>query len=142
MQTLKCKKCGSSKMILKQVQEENNTGGIFDTILFFFLGLVTFGLYFIFYAFAEKKKTELGTAYYECENCHFKMNAKKVSREEVTPKKEEVDEKELEEIREIGKKPVDMSTWKEERQKAVQKKRENQEKAKKSRKKDEKTSKN
>ena len=61
------------------------------------------------------------------------MNAKAI-REEELPKqeqKEDLDEEERNEIKEIGKNPIDMSTWKEERIKAVEKKREKQGKSEK-----------
>ena len=125
MKILKCTKCGSSKLVLKHVNDEERQPTALDTVFFISLGVVTFGLYFLFHHFSEVKKADLGTSYYECENCHFKLNAKQVEYEIIPEKKkEEIDEEEKEEIREIGRKPVDMTTWKKEREDAVIKRRE------------------
>lgn len=130
MQTQKCKKCGSTNLTLKHLDPEQKGGGIFETILFWFCGIITLGLYFLFYAFAEKKKAELGTEYFECEACHFKMNAKKLANEDVDePKKETESEEDLKEIREIGSHPIDMTTWREDRKKVVLEKREKMKKS-------------
>ncbi len=146
MKIFKCTKCGSTKLLLKHAMEDEKQPTAVDKIIFAVMGICTLGLFFVFNHFAEAKKQELGTDYYECENCHFKINAKQVDYVVVPEvKKEELDEEEKEAIREIGRKPVDMSTWKQEREEAVAKRREKKEeeskKTKKSGKKNKKTSK-
>ena len=128
MQTIKCPKCGSVRMTLKYAGEEKRPG-VFDTILFWFLGIVTFGLYFLFYAFAERKRTELGTEYYECMDCHLKTNASKFhfAQNFVEQGREELSEEDKKAIREIGKHPINMDTWKDDRKKAVHEKLEKRE---------------
>ena len=140
MNIVKCKKCGSTKLVLKHVDNETRPS-VWDSVLFWSLGVITLGLYFIFWAFAERKTRELGTEYYECQNCNHKMKFEKETVEE-PKKKEEVDEKELEEIREIGKNPVNIETWRSEREEAVQKRRKEMQNKEKSVEKNEKIEKN
>ena len=123
MKTLKCPKCGSVRLTLKFIREEKRAG-IFDYVLFWFFGIITLGVYFVVYAFAEKKRAELGTEYFECEDCHFKAGAHKFHcyNDFDDVKKEELTDEEKEEIREIGKHPTNMKTWKNDRVKALHKK--------------------
>ena len=116
-------------MLLKHVQEEEQKNNIFDTILFWFLGIMTVGLYFVFWWKAEKKKFELGTEYYECEVCGFTMSAQQITNEDL-PKVEveKLDKEEQKELRKIAERPVDMNTWRKEREKAVLRKRKKAEK--------------
>lgn len=146
MKIMKCTKCGSTRLILKHVHEEEKRPTAVDTIVFIMLGIFTLGLYFLFNHFAESKRAELGTDYYECEDCNFKINAKQIDMIDVPDKKEEeLDEEDKKAIIEIGKNPIDMSTWKQEREKAVlerrEKKEEEEKKIKKTTKKSKKTSK-
>lgn len=146
MKIFKCTKCGSTKLLLKHATEEVKQPTAVDKIVFAVIGICTLGLFFVFHHFAEVKKQDLGTDYYECENCHFKINAKQADFD-IMPevKEEELDEEDKEAIREIGRKPVDMATWKKEREEAVAKRREKKEeeikKIKKTSKKSKKTSK-
>ena len=128
MHTMKCPKCGSVRMTLKYVREDKKPN-IFDTIFFWVLGIITLGLYFLFYAFSERKKAELGTEYYECQDCHFKANASRFRFENQFDevKSEELSEEDKKAIREIGRHPVNMDTWKEDRAKAVHEKLEKRE---------------
>ena len=107
--------------------ENEYKGGVLDTILYIFFGVITFGLYFIFLHFAEKKRAKIEKEYYECQDCGLRMN-KSIFKHEIQEEiKEERNEEEVREIREIGLKETDMSTWKQEREEAVKKKRENSE---------------
>ena len=129
MKTLKCPKCGSVRLTLKYVLEEKKTS-FFNILFFWVLGIATLGLYFLFYLFAEKRRAELGSQYYECTDCHFKAGAHRFQylddNFEEAPK-EELSEEEKEEIREIGKNPVNMETWRDDRAKALHKKLEKRE---------------
>ena len=130
MKMIKCSKCGSNKMILKRNLDDGCGHNTLDSIIFWVVGFCTLGLYFIFKFTAEKRRAELGLDYYECEVCHYRIRASKVDTvEEKKEKREDFDEEDLKAIKEIGKKPVDMATWKDERQKAVIKRREEKEKA-------------
>lgn len=122
MKIIKCKKCGSTHMTLKYVQEEEQKAGFFDYFMFWILGIFTLGLYFVFYHFAEKKRRDLGFEYYVCEDCHCKIGTRYAVIEENEEPKEELDEEEKKEILEIGKNPVNLETWKEDRAKKVHEK--------------------
>ena len=131
MKIFKCTKCGSTRMILKHSMEEEPRKSGFDIVFMIVASIFTLGLYMLFYAFAEKKKAAMGTDYFECENCGYKVGAGKVDLTElhIEEKKEVLDEEEQKAIREVGQNPiVDIKTWKEDRQKAVAERREKAEK--------------
>ena len=118
-------------MILKHDMEEEKGKSAFDIVFMIVASIFTLGLYLVFYATAEKKRASLGTDFFECENCGYKVGAGKVDLTElkIEEKKEELDEEEKKAIREIGENPiVDMQSWKEDRQKAVVERREKAEK--------------
>jgi len=122
---IKCAKCGSSKMILKRNFDDGCGHNVLDSIIFWVVGIFTLGLYFIFKFSAEKRRAELGLDYYECEVCHYRVRASYIEpTEEKKEKREDFDEEDLKAIKEIGKKPVDIATWKDERYQAVIKRRE------------------
>lgn len=111
--------------------EEEKGKSAFDIVFMIVASIFTLGLYLVFYATAEKKRASLGTDFFECENCGYKVGAGKVDLTElkIEEKKEELDEEEKKAIREIGENPiVDMQSWKEDRQKAVVERREKAEK--------------
>ena len=131
MKIFKCTKCGSTKMILKHDMEEEKGKSAFDIVFMIVASIFTLGLYLLFYATAEKKRASLGTDFFECENCGYKVGAGKVDLTDlkIEEKKEELDEEEKKAIREVGENPiVDMQSWKEDRQKAVVERREKAEK--------------
>lgn len=135
MRILKCDKCGSSNITLKHTQEEEQNK-TFEKVLRIFLTIFTLGLYLVFYLHGEKKQVSLGTSYYECENCHYKMNANDVQYHiEETPK-EEIDEEEIKAIKKVGENPIeDINKWKKEREAVVRKRRKIEEKKRKKQKK-------
>lgn len=135
MRILKCDKCGSSNITLKHTQEEEQNK-TFEKVLRVFLTIFTLGLYLVFYLHDEKKQTTLGTSYYECENCHYKMNANDVQYHiEETPK-QEIDEEEIKAIKKVGENPIeDINKWKKEREAVVRKRRKLEEKKRKKQKK-------
>lgn len=135
MRILKCDKCGSSNITLKHTQEEEQNK-TFEKVLRIFLTIFTLGLYLVFYLHGEKKQVSLGTSYYECENCHYKMNANDVQYYiEETPK-EEIDEEEIKAIKKVGENPIeDINKWKKEREAVVRKRRKIEEKKRKKQKK-------
>lgn len=131
MKIFKCTKCGSTRMILKRSMEEEKRKSGFDIVFMIVASIFTLGLYILFYAMAEKKRATMGTDFFECENCGYKVGAGKVDLTElhIEEKKEELDEEEKKAIREVGQNPiVDMQSWKEDRQKAVVERREKAEK--------------
>jgi len=131
MKIFKCTKCGSTRMILKHSMEEEKRKSGFDIVFMIVASIFTLGLYMLFYAMAEKKRATMGTDFFECENCGYKVGAGKVDLTElqIEEKKEELDEEEKKAIREVGQNPiVDMQSWKEDRQKAVVERREKAEK--------------
>ncbi len=131
MKIFKCTKCGSTRMILKHNVEEEKRKSVFDIVFMIVASIFTLGLFLVFYATAEKKRATMGTDFFECENCGYKVGAGKIDLTElqIEEKKEELDEEEKKAIREVGKNPiVDMQTWKEDRQKAVVERREKAEK--------------
>ena len=131
MKIFKCTKCGSTRMILKHSMEEEKRKSGFDIVFMIVASIFTLGLYMLFYAMAEKKRSTMGTDFFECENCGYKVGAGKVDLTElhIEEKKEELDEEEKKAIREVGQNPiVDMQSWKEDRQKAVVERREKAEK--------------
>ena len=112
------------------MEEEKRKSG-FDIVFMIVASIFTLGLYMLFYAMAEKKRSTMGTDFFECENCGYKVGAGKVDLTElhIEEKKEELDEEEKKAIREVGQNPiVDMQSWKEDRQKAVVERREKAEK--------------
>ena len=112
------------------MEEEKRKSG-FDIVFMIVASIFTLGLYILFYAMAEKKRATMGTDFFECENCGYKVGAGKVDLTElhIEEKKEELDEEEKKAIREVGQNPiVDMQSWKEDRQKAVVERREKAEK--------------
>ena len=118
-------------MILKHDMEEEKGKSAFDIVFMIVASIFTLGLYLLFYATAEKKRASLGTDFFECENCGYKVGAGKVDLTDlkIEEKKEELDEEEKKAIREVGENPiVDMQSWKEDRQKAVVERREKAEK--------------
>lgn len=111
--------------------EEEKGKSAFDIVFMIVASIFTLGLYLLFYATAEKKRASLGTDFFECENCGYKVGAGKVDLTDlkIEEKKEELDEEEKKAIREVGENPiVDMQSWKEDRQKAVVERREKAEK--------------